>query len=79
MRLENTHNDYSSFMNYPEINGITIVDCFELLGTPENRELRPYERVEEIYRTLDNIRRLYNTSLTNFYPDYNDGNRFAME
>lgn len=46
-----------------------IVDYFELLGTPENRTLRTYERIEEVCRTLENIRRISN---------YNE-NRFTME
>lgn len=70
MRLEIPYDKIFSTSDFNlNNNGLAMVDYFELLGTPENRTLRTYERIEEVYRTLENIRRISN---------YNE-NRFTME
>ena len=69
MRLERAYKTFSPSDFNLDNNGLAIVDYFELLGTPENRTLRTYERIEEVCRMLENIRRISN---------YNE-NRFTME
>jgi hypothetical protein len=70
MRLEIPYDKIFSTSDFNlDNNGLAIVDYIELLGTPENRTLRTYERIEEVYRMLENIGRISN---------YNE-NRFTME
>ena len=70
MRLEIPYDKIFSTSDFNlDNNGLAIVDYFELLGTPESRTLRTYERIEEVYRMLENIGRISN---------YNE-NRFTME
>lgn len=66
MKLEITHKTFSPNDFNLGNNGLTVIDYMELLGTPENTVMSNYERIEEVYRVLNEITR------------YNE-NRFAME
>lgn len=66
MRLEITHKTFSPSDFNLDNNGLTVIDYMELLGTPENTAMSNYERIEEVYRVLNEITR------------YNE-NRFTME
>lgn len=41
-----------------------IIDYMELLGTPENRTISYNERIEELYRILNEITRINENRLT---------------
>ena len=73
MRLERTHHEFSPSDFSLDNNGFTIIDYMELIGTPEDRLMSNYERIQEVYRTLDEIRRRYNIT-----SSFNE-NRFTME
>ena len=66
MKLEITHKTFSPSDFNLGNNGLTVIDYMELLGNPENTVMSNYERIEEVYRVLNEITR------------YNE-NRFAME
>lgn len=66
MKLEITHKTFSPSDFNIDNNGFTVIDYMELLRTPENIAISNYERIEEVYRVLNEITR------------YNE-NRFAME
>jgi hypothetical protein len=66
MKLEIMHKTFSPSNFNLGNNGLTVIDYMELLGTPENTAMSNYERIEEVYRVLNEITR------------YNE-NRFTME
>lgn len=81
MRLELPFHSYArKYLDYNTYD-TQIIDYLEFFGTPENRDLRPQERIEQLYRTIEEIRRIsnFNTNLYNTYPTYYNESRFTLE